>query len=217
MMRAKRALDVAVSAAGLLLLAPLLVVLAVAIRLDSPGPAIFRQERVGMRGRRFVLRKFRTMTEVRAPGGFDLTVDGDARITTLGAWLRSRRLDELPQLINVLFGDMSLVGPRPELPQYVDRYSDEQRRVLDWAPGITDPASIAFRNEGAALAAADDPESVYLNQILPEKLRMSLEYAERASLRSDLGVILQTLRLLYAPSRLPSLHLAAADARRPRT
>ena len=160
----KRVFDVAVSAAALVILSPVLALVAAAVKLDSPGPVIFRQVRVGRGGRLFRISKFRTMS-VAPPGraGPDITVEGDARVTRVGRLLRATKLDELPQLVDVLRGDMSLVGPRPELPAYVDRWPAQARAtILSVRPGITDPASVAYRHESEQLASAPDPESYYL-------------------------------------------------------
>jgi lipopolysaccharide/colanic/teichoic acid biosynthesis glycosyltransferase len=184
---------VAASAAGLVLLAPVFAVAAVAVRLDTPGPVFFRQERVGRSGARFRMWKFRTMVADAERLGGALTVGEDARITDVGRRLRRYKLDELPQLLNVLAGEMSLVGPRPEVARYVDRYTEVQRRVLDLVPGITDPASIEYRDEARILAERPDPESAYLNEIMPEKIRLNLDYAGRATMRSDLALILRTI------------------------
>ncbi len=191
----KRLFDIVLSGLLLLLLAPLLLGLALWVRLDSPGPALFRQQRVGRGGRPFTLHKFRSMRE--QAGGAGLTVGDDARVTRAGRWLRRLKLDELPQLWDVLRGAMSLVGPRPELPQYVAHYPEALRDVvLCVRPGITDPASLAFRNESALLAAAVDPEREYLERILPAKLQLSADYARRATLGSDLRLIARTALLL---------------------
>lgn len=188
----KRALDVVASALGLVLTTPLLAVLAVLVRRDSPGPAFFRQERVGRDGDLFRIRKFRTMrTDVGGPG---VTTAGDGRITRTGHWLRSTKLDELPQLINVLEGTMSLVGPRPELQEYVDLWPDEDREViLSVRPGVTDPASLQFRREAELLAESSDPERTYRTVVLPEKVRIYREYVESQSFLGDLRIILGTL------------------------
>jgi len=191
----KRTFDLLVSIAGLLLVLPLLAVIAVAIRCDTPGPVLFRQERVGRGGRVFRIHKFRSMAA--APCGAPLTVGDDVRITRVGRFLRRSKLDELPQLIDVLVGDMSLVGPRPELPRYVALYPAELRkRVLAVRPGITDPVSLALADESALLARATDPEREYLDVILPRKLSAAADYAERATLATDLRIILRTLRLV---------------------
>jgi len=191
---AKRLFDVLGAAFSLIVLSPLLLVVALAVRLDSPGPALFRQERVGRHGRVFRIHKFRTMTHDAPQRGLQLTVGADPRITRVGAWLRRHRLDELPQLIDVLKGDMSLVGPRPEVPRYVALYPQELReRVLAVRPGITDPSSLEFLDESELLARAPDPEREYVHVILPRKLRCAAEYAEHATLSTDLRVIGRTL------------------------
>jgi lipopolysaccharide/colanic/teichoic acid biosynthesis glycosyltransferase len=194
---AKRLLDILGALAGLLLLALPGALVAMAIRLDSPGPVFFRQERVGRHGRLFRIHKFRTM-RVDAERAGQLTVGEDRRVTRVGRFLRAHRLDELPQLIDVLRGDMSLVGPRPEVPRYVAVYpADLRQRVLAVRPGITDPASLAFRGEAAQLAAAADPEREYVEVILPRKLALAADYADRASLWTDLALIWRTLGVLW--------------------
>lgn len=188
----KRLFDIVAAGLGLLLLWPVLLAAAVWVKLDSPGPALFRQTRVGRLGVPFTIHKFRTM---RVAPGAAITVGEDPRITRSGRVLRQTKLDELPQLWDVLRGAMSLVGPRPELPKYVELYPAELReRVLSVRPGITDPASLAFSHEAELLAAAADPEREYREFILPAKLRLSADYASRASLLTDLGLILATLR-----------------------
>lgn len=187
----KRLFDVVSAALGLLVLAPLLLLAAVWIKLDSPGPALFRQTRVGRHGVPFTIHKFRTM---RVEPGAAITVGADPRITRSGRVLRQAKLDELPQLWDVLRGAMSLVGPRPELPRHVELYSAELReRVLAVRPGITDPASLAFSHEAEMLAAAQDPEREYREVVMPAKLKLSAEYAASASLMTDLRLILATL------------------------
>jgi len=184
---------------GLLLLSPLLLAIALWIKLDSPGPALFRQTRVGRFGRPFTIHKFRTM---RVEPGAAITVGADPRITRAGAWLRATKLDELPQLWDVLRGAMSLVGPRPELPRYVDIYpADLRQRVLAVRPGITDPASLAFSHEAELLASSADPEREYREVVLPAKLRLSADYAARASLAGDLKLIFATLARLTRSGR----------------
>lgn len=200
----KRLVDVLAAAAGLLLLAPLFALIAVAIKLESPGPVFFRQERVGRHGRPFRIFKFRTMTVAPPSGGVPLTVAGDRRITRVGALLRRSKLDELAQLIDVLRGTMSLVGPRPEVPRYVAHYPAEWReRLLSVRPGITDFASVRYRDENELLAQADDPEREYIDVILPTKLRYALHYVDRPSLANDLRVLGLTLRTVFVPT-LPS-------------
>lgn len=194
----KRALDMLLALAALLVLGPLLVALALAVRLDSPGPALFRQERVGLHGRLFRIRKLRTM-HAHGPAGPLVTAGGDARVTRLGRWLRASKLDELPQLLDVLQGRMSLVGPRPEVPRFMALYPQEARRlILSVRPGITDPASIAFRDEEALLAAAPDAEQAYIHTIMPIKQRLYLQYVRQRSLRGDLAILLRTARVLLA-------------------
>jgi lipopolysaccharide/colanic/teichoic acid biosynthesis glycosyltransferase len=192
---AKRLFDIAVSLLVLLLLALPMLAIAAWIRLDSPGPVFFGQQRVGRHGVPFVIHKFRTMRA--GAQGLPLTVGDDARITRAGRWLRRTRLDELPQLLNVLAGHMSLVGPRPEVPRYVALYPPGLRaRALAVRPGITDPASLAHLDEAALLAAAADPEREYVERILPRKVAQAAAYAERATLASDLAVLARTVRAL---------------------
>src|SRR5262245_36952199 len=188
----RRLLDVTVAGALLIVLSPLLAVLALLVRATSPGPALFRQIRVGRNGRAFVLLKLRTMHAAAGWTGPAITADADSRITPFGAWLRRAKLDELPQLWNVLWGDMSLVGPRPELPHFVWRYTDVQRAVLRARPGLTDPASLAWADEAAALATFADPECAYIEMVLPQKLAISLAYLERRTIWTDLGVLTRT-------------------------
>ena len=193
----KRLFDLLGAAVALLLLSPLLLVVAVVIKLDAPGPVFFRQERVGRFGRPFRIHKFRTMVVDAPQRGLALTVGADPRITRSGAWLRRTRLDELPQLMDVLAGHMSLVGPRPEVPRYVQHYPPALReRALAVRPGITDPSSLDFLDEGELLAAAADPEREYIDRILPRKLQAAADYAARATLWTDLGVIARTVRML---------------------
>lgn len=190
----KRVFDVLAAGTGLLLLAPLLLAVAAWVRLDSPGPVFYRQERVGRGGRPFHIHKFRTMRFEPHGGGPQITVGGDARITRAGRFLRRSKLDELAQLIDVLQGTMSLVGPRPEVPRYVALYPAALRaKVLAVRPGITDFASLAFRDENERLAAAADPERCYVETILPAKLELAAQYVDRASLRTDLTLILRTV------------------------
>lgn len=192
---AKRAFDLLLSALGLLLLAPVLLLIALWVKLDSPGPVFFCQERVGRFGRPFFIHKFRTMRVDNA--GLQITVGVDPRITRAGHFLRAAKLDELPQLWDVLRGAMSLVGPRPEVPRYVALYPPKLREiVLSVRPGITDPASLSFRNESELLAAAADPEREYVEVVMPTKLRLAAAYVRRATLRTDLRVILATLGAL---------------------
>jgi lipopolysaccharide/colanic/teichoic acid biosynthesis glycosyltransferase len=196
---AKRLFDLLGAALALLLLGPLLLGVALAIRLDSPGPVFFRQQRVGRHGVPFAIHKFRTMVGDAPARGPQVTVGHDARITRVGRVLRHYRIDELPQLLDVLRGRMSLVGPRPEVPRFVAHYPAALKaRVLAVRPGITDPASLAHLDEAALLAAASDPEAEYIERILPGKLALQAEYAEQATLRSDLAVLGRTLRVLVS-------------------
>ncbi|MFN9745257.1 MAG: sugar transferase [Betaproteobacteria bacterium] len=197
---AKRLFDIAVSVLALLLLALPMLAIAAWIRLDSPGPVFFRQQRVGRHGVPFSIHKFRTM---RADaGGLPLTVGTDPRITRAGRWLRRTRLDELPQLLDVLAGHMSLVGPRPEVPRYVALYPPALRdRALAVRPGITDPASLEHLDEAALLAAAADPEREYVERILPRTVAQAAAYAERATLVSDVAVLARTARALLRRAR----------------
>jgi len=188
----RRLLDVALAAALLVLLAPVLGLLAVLVRLTSPGPAFFRQTRVGRHGRPFELVKLRTMRADAPTIGPTITAGGDPRITWFGARLRRAKLDELPQLWNVVRGDMSLVGPRPEVPRYVARYCPAARAALRVRPGLTDPASLALADEAAVLGRFDDPERVYAEEILPWKLALSLAYLERRTVWTDLGIVART-------------------------
>ena len=191
---AKRLFDLVGAGAALLLLAPLLLLVALAVRLDSPGPVFFRQERVGRDGVLFRIHKFRTMRADAPALGPQVTVGKDARITRVGHWLRNRRIDELPQFIDVLLGRMSLVGPRPEVPRYVAQYpADVRQAVLSVRPGITDLASIEFRDESALLARSQDPERTYVEQVLPAKLRHAQQYVRTHSLWLDLRIIARTV------------------------
>ena len=197
MTRAKRTFDLVGAGLGVVLLAPLLALLGLLVKAEDGGPVLFKQERVGYRGRRFRIWKFRTMVPDAETCGLPLTVGRDPRVTRIGAWMRRLKLDELPQLFNVLAGDMSLVGPRPDVPRYVALYRAPERRVLELVPGMTDEGSIRYLGESTLLAASPDPEPHYLEVIAPEKIRLSLAYAARATVWSDLRVILKTLRHLY--------------------
>ena len=192
----KRAFDITMAALGLVLLLPLLVLIVVLIKFDSGGPIFFRQERIGRKLQPFRIYKFRTMVPDSPRTGGLITVGEDPRITRVGRWLRKTKLDELPQLLNVLKGEMSLVGPRPEVPRYVELYRGDYEEILQVAPGITDLASLAYRNEAELLGQVADPEEEYIHHILPEKIRLAKEYAHQSSLRFDLQVILKTLRQL---------------------
>jgi lipopolysaccharide/colanic/teichoic acid biosynthesis glycosyltransferase len=194
---AKRGFDIVFSLAGLVLLLPVLLAVALMVKLDDRGPVFFRQIRVGRYGRTFRIAKFRTMGVGADRKGPGITAAGDRRVTRTGRVLRRTKLDELPQLWNVLCGEMSFVGPRPEIPGYVALYTPEQRSVLDLRPGITDEATIAFRDEEALLAAAADPEKYYLEHCLPRKISLNLAYARRAGVLGDVGVILRTIGAVW--------------------
>lgn len=187
----KRLFDVAVSSAGIALLSPLLIAVGVAVRLDSPGPVLFVHERVGLGGRKFRLLKFRSMAHQSR--GSDVTVAGDARVTRIGRLLRSTKIDELPQLWNVLVGDMSLVGPRPEVERYVRMFARDYEDILKVRPGITDLAAIEYRDEEGVLAASHDPEAEYRRVVLPAKIALYRRYLAARSFRTDLGIIARTL------------------------
>jgi lipopolysaccharide/colanic/teichoic acid biosynthesis glycosyltransferase len=189
----KRAFDLFFASLGLVVLGPLLLVVGIAVWLSSPGPVIFRSRRVGRYGKEFFLFKFRTMRRDAPQSGPAITIGNDPRITRLGALLRSTKVDELPQLLNVVLGQMSLVGPRPEVPEYVRFYTEEQRAVLNLVPGITDPASIKYALENRLLGSSGTPHSDYVTVIMPDKIRMNLEYAARANLWTDILTILRTV------------------------
>lgn len=194
----KRLFDVTISLLGLILLSPLLLLIAALIKLTSPGPVLYRQERMGRGFRPFKICKFRTMVVNADRLGGLLTAGRDPRITPIGQLLRHTKLDELPQLWNVLVGDMSLVGPRPEVPKYVHMFRDDYHELLQVRPGITDLASLKYRHESELLAQADDPEAAYVTQILPDKIRLGKEYLRRQSLLFDVSLIARTLlRLAY--------------------
>lgn len=192
MTMAKRTFDIVFSLLGLIFLFPLFLVVGILIRLSDGGPALFRQKRVGYRGKIFSILKFRTMRVTPQHTSF-LTVGSDARVTPIGRFLRRYKLDEFPQLINVLKGEMSFVGPRPDVPYFVDKYSESQRKVLDFVPGITGPASLRFKNESELLAQSANPEEMYLKEIMPEKIRLDVEYSRSAGLLKDLSLISRTL------------------------
>jgi len=192
----KRLFDIVASGIGLIVLSPLSLILAVWIKLDSTGPVFYRQVRVGYKNKEFRIFKFRSM-RVGADKGSLVTIGGhDPRITRSGYFIRKFKLDELPQLINVLIGDMSLVGPRPEVRHYVDYWTPEQMHVLDVRPGITDPASIKFRNENELMETAEDPERYYIEVIMQEKIKLYLEYVQKHSFWYDLELIFKTFRAI---------------------
>ena len=194
----KRLFDIVASGLGLIVLSPLLLVIAIWIKLDSKGPVFYRQVRVGYKNKDFRIFKFRSM-RVGADKGSLVTIGGrDPRVTRSGYWIRKFKLDELPQLINVFIGDMSLVGPRPEVRHYVDYWTPEQMHVLDVRPGITDPASIKFRNENELMEQAENPEKYYIDVIMQEKIKLYLEYVEKHSFFYDLGLIFKTFWVIVS-------------------
>ena len=194
---AKRLFDIIFSSLALLLLMPLFLVLALWIKIDSSGPVFFRQKRVGRNGKIFNIFKFRTM-HMQQPGGLQLTVSNDSRITSAGVFLRKYKLDELPQFINVLFGDMSIVGPRPEVQKYVNFYpEDAKEKIFTVRPGITDKASLEFINENDLLDSSTDPEKTYIEKILPVKISYYLDYVEKRTFSGDIVLIFKTLLSVF--------------------
>lgn len=192
----KRFFDIVASGCGLLVLLPLFLVIAIWIKLDSKGPVFYRQVRVGRHNKDFRIIKFRSM-RVGADKGSLVTIGGrDPRITRSGYFIRKYKLDELPQLINVFIGQMSIVGPRPEVRHYVDYWTKEQLHVLDVRPGITDPASIKFRNENELMEKADNPEDYYINVIMQEKIRLYLEYVGKVGFWYDIKLIFKTFKVI---------------------
>jgi lipopolysaccharide/colanic/teichoic acid biosynthesis glycosyltransferase len=194
----KRIFDIVASAGGLVIVSPILLFAAAAIKLESRGPVFFTQERIGRNFRRFRILKFRSMTP-SAGHSPQITARGDRRVTSVGKVLRKSKFDELPQLFNVLRGDMSLVGPRPEVPQYVDLFRSDYEEILTYRPGITDLASILYVDEESVLAAAADAEREYLERVLPEKIRLGKEYVRRSSLLLDLKIITATVLRIVRP------------------
>ena len=193
----KRAFDLVVSAVALLLLFPVLLLIGLSVALSSPGGAFFRQVRVGRAGKEFRLFKFRTMRPGSEAQG-QITVGGrDPRITGIGYFLRKSKMDELPQLINVMLGDMSIVGPRPEVSRYVALYSPEQRNVLNVRPGITSAASIAYMDENEILGRSADPQHAYIEEVMPAKLALDLDYVKNRSFFLDMSIILRTFIGLF--------------------
>ena len=194
----KRIFDIIASGLGLIVLSPLFLILAIWIKLDSKGPVFYRQVRVGYKNKNFRIFKFRSM-RVGADKGSLVTIGGhDPRVTRSGYFIRKFKFDELPQLINVFLGDMSLVGPRPEVRHYVDYWTPEQMHVLDVRPGITDPASIKFRNENELMEKAEDPEKYYIEVIMQEKIKLYLEYVEKHSFMYDIGLIFKTFWVIVS-------------------
>jgi len=189
----RRAFDFLAAAVGLLLVSPVMLLAAVLIKCGSAGPVFFRQERIGRDFRPFYILKFRTMVQDASRLGGQITFGDDPRITWIGRILRKTKIDELPQLINVLKGEMSFVGPRPEVPRYVEMFHDDYAIILQVRPGITDLASLKYRDEAAVLGQAENPEEEYVKHVLPEKIRFAKEYVNKASLLLDLKIIFQTI------------------------
>jgi lipopolysaccharide/colanic/teichoic acid biosynthesis glycosyltransferase len=189
----KRIFDITASGIGIIILSPILLIIALMIKKESDGPVFFKQIRVGEKGKNFEILKYRTMVVDAEKLGRQITVGNDNRITKIGGFLRKYKLDELPQLINVFKGDMSLVGPRPEVPRYVEMYNEEQRKVLDVKPGITDLASIRYRDENELLGTAEDPDDMYINTIMPDKLALNIEYINKSNIFFDIYIILKTI------------------------
>lgn len=189
----KRIFDIVCSLIGLIIMLIPMIIIAITIKIGSNGPVLFKQVRVGRNNQDFKILKFRTMVVDAEKQGMQLTVGRDRRITKVGSFLRRTKLDEFPQLINVLKGEMSFVGPRPEVRKYVELYTEEQRNVLRIRPGITDLASVTYKDESTLLGQSDDPEKTYINVIMPEKLRLNLEYIRKFSILYDIKMILKTL------------------------
>lgn len=189
----KRSFDLVVSAIAILVLSPILLIIAFLIKLDSKGPVLFKQVRVGKGGKEFKIYKFRTMVVDAEKLGKQITVGRDSRITRVGHFLRKSKLDELPQLFNVFEGTMSFVGPRPEVPRYTRLYNEEQRKVFEVRPGITDLASIKYRNENEILAQSPDPEKTYIEEVMVDKLKLNLEYIRNRSLWMDIKIMFNTV------------------------
>lgn len=201
-MTTKRIFDLVISSVSLLILSPFLALAALFIKMESKGPILYRQLRVGLNEKPFYIYKFRTMEVGADEKGLPITGVDDPRLTGVGKFLRKIKLDEMPQLLNVLKGDMSLVGPRPEVPKYIKLYTDEQKKILTVKPGMTDPATIYFRDEEGLLARAEDKESFYINQIMPMKMKLYLHYIENRSLFYDIKLILLEILALILPQAI---------------
>jgi lipopolysaccharide/colanic/teichoic acid biosynthesis glycosyltransferase len=193
----KRAFDIVVSSLVIIIALPLWVIVGIIIKIDSPGPVFYRGQRVGRYGKLFAIYKFRTMVVDAPKRGPGITHDNDPRITRAGRFLRKLKIDEMPQLINVLKGEMSIVGPRPEDPRYVAHYTPEQRRVLSVRPGMASPAFIKYRHEENLLATCGNPEDFYLTKILPDKLKMDLDYINKQSFLFDLSILIKAALSLF--------------------
>ena len=201
-MTTKRIFDLVLLLVSLLILSPFLALAALFIKMESKGPILYRQLRVGLNEKPFYIYKFRTMVVGADREGLQVTSASDPRLTRVGRLLRKLKLDEMPQLLNVLKGEMSLVGPRPEVPKYVKLYTDEQKKILTVKPGMTDPATVYFRNEEELLAQADDKESFYVNEVMPVKMRLYLRYIENRSLLYDIKLIFLEILALILPQAI---------------
>ncbi|HEX5019644.1 MAG TPA: sugar transferase [Candidatus Binatia bacterium] len=193
----KRVFDIIIAATGLVVLSPIMMVVAVLVKCDSQGPVLFKQKRMGKGFRAFLIYKFRTMKENSELIGRPITIGEDPRITRVGRFLRKTKIDELPQLLNVLKGEMSLVGPRPELPRFVELFRREYAEILTMRPGITDLASLKYQDEANLMGQFTNPEEEYVRRILPDKIRLAKEYIDRSSIFFDLSLILRTLPKLF--------------------
>ncbi len=197
----RRAVDIVLALLGLLILFPFLFLFSLLIWLEDGRPILFIQERVGRGGKKFPMFKLRTMRVNSGAKGLQITVGQDPRITRVGYWLRKTKFDEFPQLLNVLRGEMTFVGPRPEVERYVNQYTPDQRRVLDLVPGITDPASLKYYNESELLGVQEDPERHYVEVIMPDKIRINLDYQNSRSMGADLSFIVATLSRVFGGHR----------------
>ncbi|WP_297518484.1 sugar transferase [uncultured Clostridium sp.] len=193
----KRIFDIVMAIFGLLVLSPIFLVISLAIKIDSKGPVFFKQIRVGLEGKEFKIFKFRTMVTDAEKKGMQITVGKDSRITKVGAFIRKCKIDEIPQLINVLVGEMSFVGPRPEVPKYVAMYSESDREILKVRPGITDLASIEYRDENEVLGKSKNPEKTYIEEVMPAKIVLNQEYISKCSVGYDIFLILKTIKICF--------------------
>ena len=198
----KRIIDIVLSIIGIVVMAIPMIIISIAIKLNSKGPVLFRQERVGKDFKHFKINKFRTMVTDAEKKGMQITVGKDSRITSVGNFLRKSKLDEFPQLFNVLFGEMSFVGPRPEVPKYVKLYDDYQKNVLKVKPGITDLASIEYRDESTVLGQSEDPEKAYIEEVLPTKLELNMKYIKKMTVFYDFYLIMKTLLRIVSFERI---------------
>lgn len=189
----KRFFDICMSIFGLIILSPIFLIIAVLIKINSKGAVFFRQTRVGLNGKEFKIYKFRTMVTDAEKKGMQITVGNDSRVTSIGKIIRKCKMDEIPQLINVLIGDMSFVGPRPEVPKYVEMYNEADKEILMIRPGITDIASIEYRNENEILGKSENPEKTYIEEVMPAKIKFNKEYLSNISIKYDIYLIIKTV------------------------